>query len=88
MRGVMKRVAIGSLALSLVGLAGCATNGDIEQLESELARVNSAAEQAAADAASAKADAAAARAAAEEAAETAQDTNEKLDRMFKKSMYK
>ena len=88
MRGVMKRVAIGSLAVSLLGLVGCATNGDIEQLEGELARVNSAAEQAAADAASAKADAAAARSAAESAAQSAEDTNEKLDRMFKKSMYK
>lgn len=88
MRGVMKRVAMGSLAVSLVGLAGCATNGDIERLEAEMARVNSTAEQAAADAASAKSDAAAARSAAESAAQSAQETNEKLDRMFKKSMYK
>ena len=43
---------------------------------------------AAADAASAKADAAAARAAAEAAQNSAAETNEKLDRMFKKSMYK
>ena len=44
--------------------------------------------QAAADAASAKRDAAAAKSAAESAANSAQETNEKLDRMFKKSMYK
>lgn len=66
---------------AFAGLSGCATNGDIEELRAEVAQANQAASEAAADAASAKADAAAARAAAEE-------TNEKLDRMFKKSMYK
>ena len=71
-----------SFALAaFTGLAGCATTGDIEALRAEVAQANQAASEAAADAASAKADAAAARAAAEE-------TNEKLDRMFKKSMYK
>ena len=74
--------------MSLAALGGCATNGDLEALRAEVDRVNRATEQAANDAASAKSDAAAARQAAEEARDLSQDTNEKLDRMFKKSMYK
>lgn len=88
MRGVSKKVLSGSLLVAVVGLAGCATSGDLQELRDEVARVNSTAEQAAADASAAKADAAAARAAAEEAQATSNETSEKLDRMFKKSMYK
>ncbi|WP_223177953.1 Lpp/OprI family alanine-zipper lipoprotein [Pseudohalioglobus sediminis] len=83
-----KRAAMLTVVLSAAGLAGCASTGDIDELRADLAAANSAAEQAAADAASAKADAAAARAAAEAAQTSAAETNEKLDRMFKKSMYK
>ncbi len=78
----------GAMVAALVASAGCASTGDIDALRVEVDRANAAASQAAADAASARQDAAAARAAAETAADTARDTNEKLDRMFKKSMYK
>lgn len=84
----LKRVAMYSVLVSAAALTGCATNGDLEELRAEVAKVSSTADKAAADAASAKSDAAAARAAAEEARDTSQETNEKLDRMFKKSMYK
>ena len=88
MRNILKTMATGAVVLALAGVTGCATNSDIDSLQAELDRTNATANQAAADAASAKNDAAAARAAAEAARDTAQDTNEKLDRMFKKSMYK
>jgi len=85
MRNTLKTAAAGVL---LVALAGCATTGDLEDVQAEVAKANATAQQAAADAAAAKADAAAARAAAEQAASSSAETNEKLDRMFKKSMYK
>ncbi len=83
-----KRTRAGLLVAALATTAGCATTGDVDELRAEVQRANSAAERAAADAASAKQDAAAARAAAEQAQAEAAETNEKLDRMFKKSMYK
>ena len=73
---------------SVAGATGFATTSDLDALRAEVQKANATAERAAADAASAKQDAAAARAAAEGARDTAEDTNEKLDRMFKKSMYK
>ena len=88
MRNTLKTAATGAMLLALAGLTGCATTSDVDALRAEVDKANAAANQAAADAASAKRDAAAARAAAEEARDTARDTNEKLDRMFKKSMYK
>ncbi len=78
----------GAITAALLASAGCASTGDIDALRADVDRANAAASQAAADAASARQDAAAARAAAEAASDTARDTNEKLDRMFKKSMYK
>jgi murein lipoprotein len=83
-KGASAALLIASLAMT----AGCASTGDVDELRAELARANAAAERAAADAASARQDAAAARAAAEKAQAEAAETNEKLDRMFKKSMYK
>ena len=88
MQSMLKTAAAGLMLVALAGTTGCATNSDLEKVEAELAQVSATADKAAADAASAKADAAAARAAAEDAAASARDTNEKLDRMFKKSMYK
>lgn len=88
MRNIVKTTATGAMLLALAGLTGCATTSDVDALRADLQKANAAASQAAADAASARKDAAAAKAAAEEARNTAQDTNEKLDRMFKKSMYK
>ncbi len=88
MMKLRKGTRAGLLIAALTITAGCATTGDVEELRAELQRANAAAERAAADAASAKQDAAAARAAAEQAQAEAVKTNEKLDRMFKKSMYK
>lgn len=73
-------------ALSVAG--GCASSGDVDTMSSDIQNANDTANQAAADAAAAKSDAAAARAAAEEARDLSRETNEKLDRMFEKSMYK
>ena len=88
MSTALKILALSTVLVSAIGASGCATTGDNESLQAEIAAANSAADQAATDAASAKSDAAAARAAAEEARDSAAKTNEKLDRMFKKSMYK
>ena len=88
MRNVIRTAKTGLIMLALVGAVGCASTSDMDTLRAEVARANETANQAAADAASARKDAAAARVAAEEARDTAADTNEKLDRMFKKSMYK
>ena len=88
MRNKFKTATTGLVLVAITGLAGCATNSDLKALQAEVQKTNATANQAASDAASAKQDAAAARSAAEEARDTAQDTNEKLDRMFKKSMYK
>ena len=74
-------------------LFGCATTQP--DMGQELAEVRAIAEQAAADAAAAKAAAAAAQQRADEAMATANsakqqsdDTEAKIDRMFKKAMYK
>jgi len=92
----MKKVLkLSMIALAASLFAGCATNGDIENLQSQVDGLKtgvaqaqsdaSAAQSAAADAAS---KAAAAESAANRAAQYAQDTNSKLDSMFKKSMMK
>ena len=77
------------------GLTGCATNGDIEALRSEInqnkkdtAATAAAAAAATRDAADAKAMAQNAVSTANEAKAVSNDTASKLDRMFKKSMYK
>lgn len=88
MRNSLKKIAAGLTLASLTILAGCATTSDLEALQADVQRANETASRAASDAAAAQRDAAAAKAAAEAARDTAQDTNEKLDRMFKKSMYK
>ncbi len=88
MRTIYKTMATGVMAVALAGLTGCATTGDLDILRGELGMVKSTANRAAADASAAKRDAAAAKTAAEEARDAANATNEKLDRMFKKSMQK
>jgi len=92
MKKVMKLSMI-ALAASLV--VGCATNSDIENLQSQIDGLKTSVAQASSDAAaassaaaSAASTAAAAEAAANRAAQYAQDTNSKLDSMFKKSMMK
>lgn len=88
MRNVQRMTMAGLMLSALTMLPGCATTSDLDALRAEVEKSNAAASQAAADAASARKDAAAAKAAAEAAQDTARQTNEKLDRMFKKSMYK
>lgn len=88
MRNSLKTVAASLTLASLAILAGCASTSDLKALQADVQRANETASRAASDAAAAQRDAAAAKAAAEAARDTAQDTNEKLDRMFKKSMYK
>jgi murein lipoprotein len=88
MIGVKRGVVAGCFVVLLAGATGCATNGDLEDLRAEVVAASQAAEAAATDAAAAKAAAQEARDSAQEAQATAQETNEKIDRMFKKSMYK
>jgi murein lipoprotein len=88
MRNIVKTVSTGVMVLALAGATGCATTGDLDALQAQVDKVSATANQAAADAAAAKRDAAAAKTAAEEARDAANATNEKLDRMFKKSMQK
>ena len=82
------------LALTL-GVTGCATTKEVEQLRSDVKQAMDRAASAEATANSAKQEAAAARAAAERAEKAAMDakaaaeaTDEKIDRMFKKTMNK
>ncbi len=95
----MKALKVSAITLA-VGLAsGCATTSDLEMVESRLqsqidslkgqiSTASSDAAKAQAAAAEAANRAAGAEAAANRAAQYAQDTNNKLDRMFKKSMMK
>jgi murein lipoprotein len=92
----MMKTAVRGLLLigASTALFGCATTqqGD---LQGDIAQVRALAEQAAADAAAAKDAAAAAQARADAAMDTAtaakaqsDQTDAKIDRMFKKAMYK
>jgi murein lipoprotein len=79
----------------LAGLAGCATTSEMDSLRAEIKQANETAQQASqtANSAAAKADAASKQAAAasqtaDEAKASAEEANSKIDRMFKKSMYK
>lgn len=88
MNGSVTRLGV---AIALCGLmVGCATTQ-----QADLAEVRAIAEQAMADAAAAKQAAADAQASADAAMDTAasanaqsQETEAKIDRMFKKAMYK
>jgi murein lipoprotein len=85
----MKRlVNVSMIALAASLMVGCATNSDIENLQTQIDGLKTSVAQASSDAASANAAASDAKAAAERAAQYAQDTNSKLDNMFKKSMMK
>lgn len=92
----MKKTASLLAVLLLTGLnAGCATNGDISDLQSQINTLKSQVSKISSDVAettalaeAAVAQAAAAEAAANMAASYAEDTNSKLDRMFKRSMMK
>lgn len=85
----MKRlVKVSMIALAASLMVGCATNEDIENLQTQIDGLKTSVAQASSDAAAANAAASDAKAAAERAAQYAQDTNSKLDNMFKKSMMK
>ncbi len=80
------------IPLALLGgclaLTGCATTKDLESLRADVKDVRAVAEKAASDAAAAKADAANATATANAAKQESDETAAKIDRMFKKAMYK
>jgi len=77
---------------ALVGLTGCATTSDLDalrtELKAEVQQANDTANSAAAKADAASKEAAAASQTANEAKASAEEANSKIDRMFKKSMYK
>ena len=85
MKKVMKLTMIDMVASLVVG---CATNSDIENLQSQIDGLKTSVAQASSDAQSAQSAAQEAKDAANRAAQYAQDTNSKLDSMFKKSMMK
>ena len=90
------KLACGVVTLvALAGLTGCAGTSEIDSLRSEIRQANDTAQSAAAKADAASREAAAAsqaaadaNAAAQDAKATAQATDEKVNRMFKKAMYK
>jgi murein lipoprotein len=84
----VRNLLVATGVIACLGLTGCATTGQLEELQ---AKINAAA----ADAAAAKADAAAANAKANDAVRIADEANRrsmetesKIDRMFKKAMHK
>ncbi len=77
------------LALAgIVGLSGCATTSSVDKLRAEVEAAQATADSAEAKADAASRDASAALATASDAKATADDTDEKVNRMFKKAMYK
>jgi outer membrane murein-binding lipoprotein Lpp len=85
----MKKVINLSIIVLAVSLgAGCATNADVENLQSQVNDVDASVKQASADVASAQDKAAAAEASANRAIELSQEANSKLDKNFKRSMRK
>ena len=77
----LRKLALISLVGMSAGLAGCATTSDLDALRSQVDAVS-------AEASAAKADAAEAISTANEAKATSEETETKIDRMFKKAMYK
>lgn len=88
MRHACQVLRLAALATVLAVSAGCATTEEIDSLRTtaEEAKRTAAEAQAAAARAESKADAA--KRAAEDAKGCCRDNSEKIDRMFKKSMYK
>ena len=71
-----------------IGLTGCATNGDLDTLRVQVQQANVTADAALKASEEAKAIAQQANATAEDAKVTSAITESKIDRMFKKAMYK
>jgi murein lipoprotein len=91
----LRKLALVSLVAVSAGLGGCATTSNLDELRSQVDAVSAEASAAKAEASSAKAEAAEAKAMAAQAIDTAneakatsQETETKIDRMFKKAMYK
>lgn len=87
------KLAMIALAFSLV--TACATNSDVEDIQSQVNGLDASVKQASADAASAQttsadaaAKSAAAEAAANRAAQLSQKANAKLNKKFRKTMMK
>lgn len=95
MKVPFQRVLLILVLMMSVAAAGCATTQDVEQLRADVQQANERAASAEATADAAMKEASAARAAAERAEMAALDakaaaeaTDEKIDRMFKKTMNK
>ena len=85
----MKRlIKVSMIALAASTMVGCATNGDVENLQTQVDGLKTSVAQASSDAAAANAAATDAKVSADRAAQMAQDTNSKLDSMFNRSMRK
>jgi outer membrane murein-binding lipoprotein Lpp len=84
----MKTLMPATVAVALLGLAGCATNGDVEALRSEIAGVRATADAADQKATAALAESQKASASADQAAEEARMAGEKADRIFRSGLRK
>jgi hypothetical protein len=82
--GTLRAIA----AAVVLAAAGCASNGDVETVQSDAQEARRLAEEANAKATLAAADAAAARTAAEAAAKDSKEANQKADRIFQRSLHK
>lgn len=91
----LTKIAQATLITGVVGLTACASTGDLDSLSARVDAASAEASAAKAEASAARAEAAEARtmaasatATANEAKATSEDTETKIDRMFKKAMYK
>ncbi|MDV6342584.1 Lpp/OprI family alanine-zipper lipoprotein [Nitrosomonas sp. Is35] len=88
----VRMLTLAAIAGAIIGLTGCATTGQLEELQNKVnadiaaVKADAAAAKAAADAANAKANDA--LRIADEANRRSIDTESKIDRMFKKAMHK
>ena len=92
---MIKLLKVSALILGTSLAVGCASKGDLKDLQADIdslkaqtAAISAKADSAASDASAAAANAAAATAAANRAADSAAETNHKLDRMLNKAMMK
>jgi murein lipoprotein len=81
-------LALIAMAAIYTGVTGCATTGDLDKLRSDVDAANAQSAAASQDAAEAKVMAQEALNTANEANATSMETETKIDRMFKKAMYK
>ena len=88
-RIVKNPIKFSILALIAALAAGCATgNAELQQLRDEVQRATTTAEEAKSMAGNALETANEAKATASEARTTSMETDEKIDRMFRQTMYK